>query len=46
VGFLKNTRVVFLVVRNYINPEDNYGPLIVFLSQISKLFYFNVLGLA
>jgi len=46
VGFFKNTRVVFLVGPNYINPEDNYGPLIDFLSQIAKLFYFNVIGLA
>jgi len=36
----------FLVVPDYINPEDNYGPLIDFLNQISKLSYFNVLGLA
>jgi len=28
------------------NPEDNYGRLIDFLSQISKLSYFNVLDLA
>jgi len=31
---------------NYINTEDNYGRLIDFLSQISKLSYFNVLDLA
>jgi len=35
-----------LVGPNYINPEDNYGPLIDFLSQTSQLFYLNVLGLA
>jgi len=46
VGFSKNTRVVFLVGSNYINPEDNYGRLIDFLSQNSKLSYFNVLDLA
>jgi len=34
-----------LVGLNYINAEDNYGPF-DFLSQISKLSYFNVLGLA
>jgi len=45
VGFLKKTGV-FLVGSNYINPEDNYGCLIDFLSQISKLFYFNLLHLA
>jgi len=28
------------------NPEDNYGPLIDFLSQNSKLSYINVLDLA
>jgi len=33
-------------VPNYINPEDNYGPLTAFLSLISKLYYFNVLDLA
>jgi len=38
--------VFFLVVSNYINPEDNCGPLIVFLSQTSKLSYFNALDLA
>jgi len=45
VGFLKKTGV-FLVWSNYINPEDNYGCLIDFLSQISNLFYFNLLDLA
>jgi len=35
-----------LVASNFINTEDNYGPLIDFLSQTSKLFYFNVLDLA
>jgi len=35
-----------MVGSNYINPEDNYGPLIDFLSQISNLSYFNVLDLA
>jgi len=29
--------VVILVWSNYINPEDNYGRLIEFLSHISKL---------
>jgi len=37
---------VFLVRSNCMNPEDNYERLIDFLSQISKLFYFNVLDLA
>jgi len=32
-------------VSNYINTEDNYEPLIDFLSQTSKLSYFNVLDL-
>jgi len=32
--------VVFLVGSNYINPEDNYGPLIDFLSKTSKLSNF------
>jgi len=45
VGFQKKTPGGFLVGLNYINPEDNYGPF-DFLSQISKLSYFNVLGLA
>jgi len=44
VGFLK--RVIFLVGSYYINTEDNYARLIDFLSQISKLFNFNVLDLA
>jgi len=35
-----------LVRSTYINPEDNYGPLIDFLSQISKLSYISVLELA
>ena len=43
-GFLK--RVNFLVGSYYINTEDNYERLIDFLSQISKLFNFNVLDLA
>jgi len=34
-----------LVGSNYINPEDNCGRLIDFLSQISKLPYLNVLDL-
>jgi len=37
---------VLLVGSNYINPENNYGCLIDFLSQISKLSYFNLLDLA
>jgi len=36
-------RCVFLVGSNHINTEDNYGHLVDFLSQISKLSYFNVL---
>jgi len=44
-GLLKTTGV-FLVGFNYINTEDSYGRLIDFLSQISKLYYFNVLDLA
>jgi len=31
--------VRFLVGSNYINTEDNYGRLIEFLIQISKLSY-------
>jgi len=31
-----------LVGSNYINPEDNYGHLIDFASQIPKPSYFNV----
>jgi len=46
VGFFKNTQVFFLVGFNYVNPEDNYEPSIDFLSQISKLPYFNLLDLA
>jgi len=39
--------VIFLVGTNYINTEDNnYERLIDFLSQISKLSYFNELALA
>jgi len=34
-----------MVGSNYINPKNNYGYLIDFLSQISKLSYFNVLDL-
>jgi len=44
VSFLK--RVIFLVGSYYTNTEDNYERLIDFLSQISKLFNFNVLDLA
>jgi len=44
VGFSK--RGIFLVGSYYINTEDNYEGLIDFLSQISKLFNFNVLDLA
>jgi len=36
----------FFVGSNYINPENNYERLIDFLSQISKLSYFNLLDLA
>jgi len=35
-----------MVGSNYINPEANYGPLIDFLSKISKLSYIKVLDLA
>ena len=38
--------MIFLVGSYYINTEDNYERLIDFLSQISKLFNFNVLDLA
>ena len=44
--FKKTTGCVFLVGSNYINTEDNYGRIIDFLSQISKLSFFNVLDLA
>jgi len=37
---------VFFVASKYINPEDNHGPLTDFVSQTSKLLYFNVLDLA
>jgi len=37
-------KAVFLVRSNYMNPEVNYGLLIDFLSQISKLSYFNVIA--
>jgi len=46
VGFIVFFRVFFLVGSNYINPENDYGCLIDFLSQISELFYFNLLDLA
>jgi len=36
----------FLIGSNYIHTEDNYGCLIEFLSQISKLSNLNVLDLA
>jgi len=35
-----------LVGSKHINPEDNRGPLTDFVSQTSKLPYFNVLDLA
>ena len=38
-------RVRFMDASNYTNNEDNYTRLINFLSQISKLSYFNVLDL-
>jgi len=41
-GLSKKTGVC-LVRSNYINPEDNYGRLIDFVRQISKLSFFNVL---
>jgi len=34
-----------MIGSNCINPKDNYGYLIGFLSQISKLSYFHVLDL-
>jgi len=37
IVFLNENLVFFLVGSNYINTEDNYGRLIEFLSQISKL---------
>ena len=37
---------VFFGWSNYMNSEDDYGRLADFLSQISKLSYFNVLDLA
>jgi len=37
---------LFLVGSNYIKTEDSYGRLIDFLSQLSKLYYFNVPDLA
>jgi len=36
----------FLVRSKYMNTEDNYARLIDFLSQISKLSYFNLFDLA
>jgi len=38
--------VFFLVRSKYMNTEDNYARLIDFLSQISKLSYFNLFDLA
>jgi len=46
VGFIVFFSGVFLVGSDYINPENNFGCLIDFLSQISKLSYFNLLDLA
>ena len=46
VGFIVFFLVFFLVGSNCINPENNYGCLTDFLSQISKLSYFNLLDLA
>jgi len=43
VGFKKR---VFFGWYNYMNSEDNYGRLVDFLRQISKLSYFNVLDIA
>jgi len=37
---------VFFGWSNYMNSGDNYGRLVDSLSQMSKLFYFNVLDLA
>jgi len=45
VAFLKKTSV-FSVGSNYIKPKDNYEHLIDFLSQISKLSYFEGLDWA
>ena len=43
---LKKWVFLFLVGSNYIKTEDSYGCLIDFLSQILKLYYFNVPDLA
>jgi len=40
--FQKNPGWIFLVRSNYMNPIDNYGRLLDFLSQISERSYFNV----
>jgi len=37
---------VFFCWSNHMNSEDNFERLVDFLSQISKLSYFNVLDLA
>jgi len=40
VGFFEKKTGDFLVGCNYIKPKDNHGHLIDFLSQVSKLTYF------
>jgi len=45
-GLLKQKRVIFVGWVQLRNTEDNYGRLIDFLSQISKLSNFNMLDLA
>jgi len=45
-AFQKTTGSDCLVASNQINTEHNYGLLLDFLSQISKLSYFNMLDLA
>ena len=48
MGFYEKMKwmFLFLVGSNYIKTEDSYGRLIDFLSQLSKLYYFNVPDLA
>jgi len=46
VGFIVFFSGVFFGWSDYINPENNYGCLIDFRNQISKLSYFNSLDLA
>jgi len=46
LGLFEKKTSVFMIGSNYINPEDIYGCLIDFLTQIKKLSYFNLLDLA